>query len=40
MVMTNTFDNLAPRNVLAGFDLAQSGVLTASQLTPSGVPLH
>ena len=40
MVMTNTFDNLAPRNVLAGFDLAQSGVLTALQPTPSGVPLH
>ena len=38
--MTNTFDNLAPRNVLAGLSLAQAGVLTQLQPTPSGVPLQ
>jgi len=38
--MTNTFDNLSPRNVLAGLELAQAGVLQVLQPTPPGVPLH
>jgi len=38
--LTKSFMNLAPRNVLVGLDLAQSGVLTNRlQPTPPGVPL-